>query len=125
MIDGAWRQDLHNYIGGIVHGLDAKALIIGGVADHVRILMGLRTKHSVADLVRETKKASNAWAGERYAEFGWQSGYAAFAVDSSNVKRVCAYIANQEAHHHKVGSADELRAILIEHGLEIDEVNWE
>ncbi len=56
-----WISDLHGYIGGTVKGLDAVPLKIGGLADHVNLLIGCKTKHCLADLVRELKKAATLW----------------------------------------------------------------
>lgn len=62
MIGDPCRQDLQRYIGGTLSGLDAKPMIVGGVADHIHLLASLRATYAVADLVREVKKASSAWA---------------------------------------------------------------
>ncbi len=50
--------------------------------------------------------------------FQWQEGYAALSV--GDVTPVVAYIENQEAHYREWSSADELRALLEEAGVEID-----
>ncbi len=121
MIAAAWRSDLHAYIGGTVRGLGAIPTIVGGVADHVHMLAGLRGTHAVADLVREVKKASHGWCCERFAGFKWQEGYGAFSVSPLDVSKIAAYIANQEEHHRRVSSADELRAIMAEHEIEYDD----
>lgn len=121
MIADAWRNDLHAYIGGTIRGLGATPTIVGGVADHVHLLVGLRGTHAVGDLIREVKKASNAWAKERFVGFGWQEGYGAFSVSPGDLDRTIAYIAGQEEHHRRVSSADELRAIMAEHRIEFDE----
>jgi putative transposase len=121
MIDAAWRADLHAYIGGTIRGLGGVPLAVGGVADHVHALAGIKATQAVADLVREVKKASSNWASERYVRFGWQSGYGAFSVSPDRTEAVTAYIRDQEAHHRHVSSADELRAILEEYGIQFDE----
>ncbi len=100
-------------------------MIIGGVEDHVHVLTSLKATHAIADLVREVKKASSAWASSHYSSFGWQTGYAAFSVSASAVPQVTAYIAGQEEHHRKVTAADELRQLLAEHGVEFDEKFFE
>lgn len=120
-IADAWRSDLHAYLGGIVRGCGATAYAVGGVEDHVHMLLGLKTTHCVADLLRETKKSSSSWAAERYRGFAWQEGYGAFSVGASDVPAVKAYIANQEEHHKTISSADEYRSLLKECGIEIDE----
>lgn len=121
MIGAEWRDDLHAYVGGTVRGLGAIPSAVGGVSDHIHLLAGLRGTHAVADLVREVKKASQTWAGERFPGFRWQEGYAAFSVGPGDVGKVAAYIANQEEHHRQVSSADELRTLMAEFGIEFDE----
>ncbi|HWD41041.1 MAG TPA: transposase [Fimbriimonas sp.] len=120
MIDVAWRKELHAYIGGTIRGLGAKPEMVGGVEDHVHVLVGLRGTHAVGEIVREIKKASNAWAKERFDGFGWQEGYGAFSVSPAAVERTVAYIANQEDHHKRLSSSDELRNLLAECGIEYD-----
>jgi len=121
MIDASWRNDFHAYIGGVFRGLGAVPLSIGGVEDHVHCLIGIKTSQASGDLVREVKKASTAWAKERFVGFGWQEGYGVFSVSSSHVDAVRAYIERQEEHHRTVSSDDELRALILEHNIPIDE----
>ena len=45
MIQPAWRGDLHAYLGGIIRTADGIAESIGGVSDHVHLLIGLRATH--------------------------------------------------------------------------------
>lgn len=116
-----WRAELHAYIGGTVRGLGAIPRMVGGVADHVHRLAGLRGAHAVADLVREVKKASQGWAMERFAGFQWQEGYGAFSVSPAEVDKIIAYISNQEEHHRHISPADELRALMAESAIEYDE----
>lgn len=125
MIDASWLRELHGYVAGTAEGLGAQSLAVGGVVDHVHVLMGIRAAHAVADLVREIKKASSIWAAERYAGFAWQTGYGAFAVSPRDVDMVRKYIARQEEHHRTISSADELRAILEQFGVPFDERYFE
>jgi putative transposase len=121
MIDPAWVRDLHAYQVGILRNLGATPLAVGGVADHVHLLFGIRPSHSLADVIREVKRASSVWAAERYAPFKWQAGYGAFSVCYDRIPPLRAYIANQEEHHRQLSSEDELRALLAEHGVPVDE----
>ncbi len=109
-IDERWLPDLHAYIGGTIRGLGATPLAIGGVDDHVHLLMGLRGTHAVSDVVREVKKASTAWVKSsiHLPRFSWQEGYAAFSVSAINKNSVVAYIGNQKEHHRSVSSLEEL-----------------
>jgi REP element-mobilizing transposase RayT len=120
MIGDAWMQELHRYLTGTISGLGAKAHAVSGVADHVHILLGYKSSQPLADLVREIKKSSSSWASERYHAFAWQAGYAGLSVGYRELPAVTAYIQNQEEHHRTMSSADELRALLEEFGIEWD-----
>ena len=75
MIDAEWRPRLHEYLGGSVRGLGGVPLRVGGVADHVHLLIGLKAVHAPADIVREVKKASTSWVRESVdRKFGGLSG---------------------------------------------------
>jgi REP element-mobilizing transposase RayT len=121
LIGDAWRADLHAYIGGVARGLQAVPLAIGGVADHVHLLVGFPATKTVSEFVRELKKATHEWASRHRSDFAWQRGYAAFGVSNSDCQMVKKYIANQEEHHRELSSAEELRRLLVEHGVEFDE----
>ena len=125
MIADAWIQDLHGYLGGTLRGLGAIPIAVGGVSDHVHLLFGIKATHSIADLVREVKKASAVWGQQHYQAFRWQSGYAAFSVGHADVPRVAAYVGRQQAHHSTVSSAEELRQLLAELEIEHDERYFE
>jgi hypothetical protein len=76
---------LHEYLGGAVNGLDGITQGAGGVADHVHLLVGLKSTHCLADFMRELKKASSVWVRDEVGkkEFVWQEGYGAFTVSAS------------------------------------------
>ena len=121
-IQDDWRPELHAYLGGAINGLGAMPSAIGGTSDHVHLLVGLRSTHADADIVREIKKSSSDWAkdAQRSREFAWQEGYAAFSVSYEHRPAVVAYIAGQEEHHRKVSAIDELRFLLDAAGVEYD-----
>ena len=115
-----WRNRLHDYLGGTVRGLGAFSRMVGGVEDHVHLLIDLRATHCLADFMRELKKGSSAWVHETISdgEFGWQEGYAAFSVSAPALPGVTRYIENQEEHHRKKSSAEELEELLKLAGVE-------
>lgn len=104
--------DTHAYLGGIARTLGAVPLQIGGVADHVHILLGFKATHSVANLVQEIKKHSSPWLQERISGFAWQQGYGAFSVSPERVSGVVKYIQNQPS-HHKTMTFEEERIMLL------------
>jgi putative transposase len=121
-ITPAWRDRLHAYLGGCLGGLDAIPEAIGGVADHVHALVGLKATHCLAEVVRELKKSSTRWAREEMgqAAFQWQEGYAAFTVSASARPAVRQYIENQEEHHRVRGFREELEEFLRKSGVPYD-----
>jgi len=121
-IEASWRSRPHEYLAGTLVGLGGFPQRIGGVADHVHLLIGLKTTHCLADVLRELKKASSVrvHAQLRVPAFAWQDGYAAFTVSATACPRVDGYIVNQEEHHRKVGFREELIDTLDKAGIEYD-----
>jgi putative transposase len=122
IIDEEWRPRLYDYLGGTVNGLGGQAQGIGGVADHVHLLIGLKSTHCLADVLRELKKASSSWVHQeiRLAGFAWQEGYSAFTVSPTSRSAVKRYISNQVEHHRKKDFRDELVELLNKAGVEYD-----
>ncbi len=96
---------------------------VGGVADHVHLLFGLRATHCIADVVRDLKKGSSAWmhAEVGVRGFAWQDGYAAFSVSATSREAVRSYIANQEEHHRVKSFREEWIEMLERAEIEYDE----
>jgi REP element-mobilizing transposase RayT len=109
---------LHAYLGGIIRGLDGIAHAVGGIADHVHVLMGLRATHRLADVMRELKSDSSKWVA---AEFGlrmfhWQEGYGGFTFAAPDLERVRHYVLHQ-AEHHRVKTFQEEYVEMLKRGL--------
>jgi REP element-mobilizing transposase RayT len=122
--DPAFRERTHAYLAGICKNLEAPALIVGGVADHVHLLFRLPKTMSVADLVRELKRASSKWIKAEQptlGDFHWQQGYGAFSISPAHVDALVQYIANQVEHHRTVSFQEEFRRLCNKYGIEIDE----
>ena len=120
-IKPAWRPKLHEYLGGTIRGLGGVPEIVGGVEDHVHLLVGLRATHCLADFMQELKKASSVWAAEKHDPlFQWQEGYSAFSVSWTHIDAVRQYITTQEEHHRKHDFATELKALLDKNGVKYD-----
>src|SRR5258708_4373506 len=102
-IANSWRDRLYEYLGGTIQGLAGVPQAIGGIEDHVHLLVGLRATHALADFVREVKKSSTSWIRDEKLEleFSWQEGYSAFTVSPPARKAVRRYILNQQKHHRR------------------------
>jgi putative transposase len=121
-IAAAWRSRLHEYLGGTIRGLGGFSDEVGGVADHVHLLVGLKATHCLADVMRELKKASSVWVHEEIGDksFAWQDGYAAFTVSAPSREAIREYISDQEEHHRVKSFREELIAMLGRAGVEYD-----
>ena len=116
-----WRERLHAYLGGIARNQEGVAEAIGGVENHVHLLLELKTTHRISDVMRDLKKDSSNWVANNFdRKFAWQEGYAIFSVSASNVEAVRAYIGRQEDHHKKSSFSDELKVLLEKHGVTYD-----
>ncbi len=118
------RENLHAYLAGICNKMDSRALIVGGVADHVHILCNLSKKVALKDLIQHIKGDSSKWIKEKrpnFAYFYWQLGYGAFSVSPTHLEDVHHYIATQEEHHATVSFQDEFRAFLKRYQIHVDE----
>jgi putative transposase len=118
-----WRERLHAYLGGSVRKCGGVAESVGGVADHVHLLISLRATHRLADVLREIKSASSEWVHRTIGvkTFSWQEGYGAFTVSTSKLGVVSRYIAHQEEHHRVKTFKEEFVEFLKQSGIEYDE----
>jgi len=119
-IDEEFQPRLYEYVGGSIRGLKGISLEIGGVEDHIHVLVKLPPTITVSDFLEKLKANTSKWAKSVRRGFGWQDGYAAFTVSESQVERVRQYIQNQRKHHAKSSFRDELIALLEAHGVKYD-----
>ncbi len=82
-----WQLRLYRYLGGAIKGQKAQPLAIGGIDDHLHLLVGFRATHCLANFMRELKRQSSIWIHETIGDLGfnWQEGYSAFTVSPSNI----------------------------------------
>jgi putative transposase len=110
LISPSWEEELYKYITGIITNKEQKLIAINGMPDHIHILIGMKPSCCLSDLVREVKKASNAFVNEKRftkQKFEWQEGYGAFSYSHSSLDQVIAYIQNQKEHHRKKSFKEE------------------
>jgi putative transposase len=108
------------YAAGICKNHEILVHAIGGMEDHIHLLIQVPPSLSLANAVNAIKSNSSRWANDQGHKFAWQQGYAAFSVSASIVAAVVRYIQNQEAHHRKMGFDAEFLALLKKHGIEFD-----
>ena len=117
------QERLWAYMGGIAKGNNMKALAIGGIEDHVHLLISLPVTLSISKAIQLIKGGSSKWVHDTfpdYNKFRWQEGYGAFSVSVSQIKNTIAYINKQKEHHLKESFQDEYISVLEEHVIEYD-----
>jgi putative transposase len=118
------HERLWSFLGGIARQNKMKAIEIGGVEDHVHILLSLPSAMTISKAMQLIKGGSSKWIHETFSaqrEFAWQDEYGAFSVSVSQLDKTIEYIKGQKAHHHKMTFQDEFVALLKKHRIEYDE----
>ena len=124
LITAQLRERLWPFLGGIARENGMKALSIGGVEDHVHMLLSLPATMPVAKAMQLIKGGSSKWVHESFSDhrlFAWQSKYGVFSVSVSQLDKIIQYIQNQPEHHDKLSFQEEFLALLKRHNLEYDE----
>ena len=122
-IASLWRGEMHAFLGGVLREMGAFPQCVGGIADHVHILAGLKATHCLANVMRDLKRASSEWVHECIGDrtFGWQEGYGAFTVSASMREDVRHYIERQAEHHRTRTFGEEYLELLQKSGVAFDE----
>lgn len=118
------EEDVWRYLGGICRTHGVVALQIGGVEDHVHLLLGIPPTLAMSELVRRIKGESSKWLSAEktgFKDFAWQDGYGAFTVSRSHIPQTIQYIQNQRQHHHATTFEEEYRKFLHAHDIQVDE----
>ena len=123
LLTPAIRERLWPYLGGIARENEMKALAIGGVADHVHLLLSLPATFPVSKALQLLKGNSSKWLRDTFPElrqhdFAWQAGFGSFSIAVSGVQDTIHYIQAQEEHHRKKSFREELEVFLKKHGCD-------
>lgn len=119
-----YREDLYRFIWKTISNYKCTLIRIGGIQNHIHILLDLNPTVALSKLVQEIKALSSGWMTQdsRFPQFyGWSPGYYAYTI-SPNIKHyVIEYIKNQEAHHLGRPFDDEIISLYQESGFMPDQ----
>ncbi len=118
------EQRIWAYLGGIARENRMKPLQIGGIDDHIHLLVGAPATMAPAKAAQLIKGGSSSWIHTEFPSlqrFAWQDGYGAFTVSKSHLSDVTSYIKNQRQHHPGKSFQEEFLALLERHEIEYDE----
>ena len=123
-IDIENERILYSYINGFCNNYGVKLIRLGGMPDHIHMLVNMPTTVSVSDFVKQLKVATSKmlYQDGHFPYFeGWQNGYSAFTYAFKDIDMIINYIKGQKEHHKVFSFRDEYRKILIENGISPDE----
>jgi putative transposase len=85
-----------NELGGCLHA-------IGGIEDHLHLIVSTPPSLALSDYVRLIKGSSarymNANFPDSSTKFRWQNEYGVFSISQKNLDLAIAYAQNQKRHH--------------------------
>ena len=116
MMPIAMQKQMHSYVWRTLEGLGHKPIAVGGIEDHIHILIAYNLNVPIAETVKKVKSHSSKALNEREPApipFHWQSGYGCFSVSPAHCDAVAHYIKHQYEHHHDgISYEDELIHLL-------------
>ena len=118
------EKELYAYIYGIAKNLHCQTYRIGGMPDHIHILVSLPANLSLAAFVQRVKTDSSKWLklNPNFPAFrGWGREYAGFSYSWKDRNNIINYIIQQKEHHRVTTFAEEYRAFVEENGIVVDE----
>ncbi len=124
LIQKKWQEELNKYITGIINSKGQKLFAIGGMPDHIHILISINPNITISDLVRDVKANSSKWINEKRfvsGKFQWQEGFGAFSHSKSNLDKVINYINDQDNHHKQKTFKEEYIEMLNKFEIEYED----
>lgn len=86
LIDRNIEDRLWAYIGGIARKHEIIAIQVGGIENHIHILILAKPRIAPSQIVQWLKGESSRWLHETFPDlrsFSWQDGYGVFSVSKS------------------------------------------
>jgi putative transposase len=98
------ERTLHRFIEATCKRHKCRVHAIGGLEDHVHLLVELSNTLTMADLMEFVKGSSSRFVNEQLGDrgvFKWQGSYGAFSVSPHERQKVANYINEQKQRHSK------------------------
>ena len=102
LITAEIERRLHRYLTSVCRQHGCPVVAIGGMPDHIHLLVSLSNTMTLSELMKEIKGSSSRFFSEQLNPdgwFAWQPNYGAFSVSPADKEKVMAYILHQKQHH--------------------------
>ena len=116
------REELYRFIWKALGKNKCILYRIGGIENHIHMLISLSPTVALSDLMRELKSTSSGWlkSNPNFPKFsGWASEYYASTLAYKDKEPVIKYINNQESHHHTTDFDAELKRLCKVNGIQM------
>ncbi len=93
---------------------------INGYEDHLHTLISMGGKQNASDLMQKIKGESSYWINKNNltrSKFAWQDDFYVVSIGMPQLDNLREYIRNQESHHGKISTQEELDKLIAEYGL--------
>lgn len=121
-ITEAYERELYAYIFGFCKQKGCTLIRIGGMADHIHMLVSIRPDIAVSEFMKVLKTETSKWMKEEYDKYpafdGWGNGYAAFTYGERDKEMIRQYIMNQKEHHRRLSFREEYEGMLADWGID-------
>ena len=120
-ISEKYETELYAYILGYIRNKGYFLYRIGGMPDHIHMLVSMPPAISLSEFVRDIKACTSKMLrnNPKFPMFqGWNSGYAAFTYSPNEKDMIVHYIKNQKAHHKSRTFVDEYKEYAQSLGIE-------
>ena len=104
LVTPAIEESLYGYVIGKIDHLQCFFHTIGGIENHIHLVVSIPPTIAVAPFIKIIKGSSSHFVNEKLAPtnaFGWQHGYGAFTIDHIDLKTIVNYVRNQKTHHQQ------------------------
>lgn len=119
------ERDLYAYIYSFIKARNCVLYRVGGMPDHIHILMSLHPSIALSDFMRDMKTATSKFMKSSRDKFpmfeGWGADYYANTLSSDQQETVRQYIIHQKEHHRRETTRNELIRLCRENGIDADE----
>ncbi len=119
----ALRDDVYRFIWNEIKMLNCELIRIGGVQNHIHILLNLHPAANLSTLMQNIKGRASVWmkSDGRFPNFkGWARDYYACTISPEQKYKVIEYIRSQEIHHLGCKFDDEVGELYGYAGLKYD-----
>jgi putative transposase len=102
LIAPEWENSLHNVIAAKATDLGAFVHAVGGIEDHVHLVVSVPPKIALSTFIGQVKGNSSHFVNHGLGvdiSFAWQAEYGVVSFGGKRLDMVVRYVKNQRKHH--------------------------